>query len=130
MSGYPDSHLGGSDGRGISRRTRRLLLILPLVAVAAWFLYLWSVSGVLTSVEKYPGTDQVRAEGYLKRSGLGSYARHGHWVFYHKNGEKLAEGTYTLGEKQNDWQYWSPDGRPISAAEAAPLIGAAAHCHP
>lgn len=82
--------------------------------LGAWFLYLWSVSGVLTSVEKYP-KGAVKAEGYLKRVAGGEYKRHGAWVTYHENGKIASQGGYDLGKKVGEWKYWDMEGRPTTA---------------
>lgn len=37
--------------------------------------------------------------------------RHGHWLFFHNNSQKSAEGNYTdAGKKQGLWQYYNDDG--------------------
>lgn len=111
-SGYPDSHLSRSMGSG-TRSTRILFGLIPLVALAAWFGYMWYVSGVLPSKEKYP-SGKLKAEGYVKRTHLGEYVRHGHWTTYHESGEKLGEGTYNMGHKEPDWKYWDESGKPVA----------------
>ncbi len=111
MSGYPDSHLSRTIGTG---RRRYLVALIPFLVLLLWFVYLWSVSGVLTTKEKYPG-GAIQAEGYLKRGLLGGYTRHGKWTTYHPNGQPSGEGTYQLGKKLDDWAYWDEEGRPTTA---------------
>jgi antitoxin component YwqK of YwqJK toxin-antitoxin module len=42
--------------------------------------------------------------------------KHGHWVSYFANGQKMSEGTYRLGKKEGQWiQYW-PNGNRKSEA--------------
>lgn len=117
MSGFPDSHLASSvtsSGRGRFRAWT--LAAAPLIALAAWFVYLWAVSGVIPSVERYPN-GRVKAEGYVKRVGFGAYKRHGHWTTYYPSGARQSEGTYVLGEKQTDWVYWAEDDGDVHHAE-------------
>lgn len=111
MSGYPDSHLTRTIGTGIRRY---LVALIPFVALLIWFAYLWSVSGVIITTEKYPG-GKTSAEGYLKRSATGEYLRHGKWTTYHPNGVKSGEGTYDSGRKLGDWVYWDEEGNSIES---------------
>jgi hypothetical protein len=118
VSGYPDSHLqpaattGG--GRGLRRR---LLPLVPILALAAWFAYLWAVSGVIPSVERY-ADGRLKAEGFVKRTGWGTYQRHGRWVTYYPGGARASEGFYELGRKAGTWSYWDEDGRPAGPGQA------------
>ena len=91
------------------RRKRLVPILIPVLVLAAWFLYMWAVSGIITKVEKYPDGN-VKAEGYLKRVGLGEYRPHGHWVTYHENGKKASDGYFDLGEKTGDWTHLKDDG--------------------
>lgn len=97
---------------------RRLLALAPLVVLAAWFGYMWFVSRVIPSIDKYPG-GAIRAEGYARRAGFGEYAKTGHWVTYHpgaapgQTGPKESEGTYVDGEKDGEWRYWDERGELI-----------------
>jgi antitoxin component YwqK of YwqJK toxin-antitoxin module len=42
---------------------------------------------------------------------------HGRSTYWHKNGMKKAEGTYTFGKKNNDWKFWDAEGKEISEAQ-------------
>ncbi len=35
----------------------------------------------------------------------------GHWVFFHANGQKSAEGDYEAGQKHGAWTYWYDNGQ-------------------
>lgn len=110
-SGYPDSHLSRQLGATRSTRATRILLgLIPIAVLAVWLGYLWLVSGVLPSTEKYPN-GKLKAEGYVKRTHLGEYVRHGHWTTFHENGAKSGEGSYDLGQKLSDWTYWDQSGQ-------------------
>lgn len=126
MSGYPDSHLARRNGSGPHRK-RKLIALIPVAVLAGWFLYLWLVSGVLVSVEKYPNGD-IKAEGFVKRLGLtGEYRRHGKWRTFYPDGRPSGEGSYLEGLKQSDWIYWDQDGHPAGTAPSltstAPHVG-------
>jgi len=86
-----------------------LIAAIPLLVLAAWFTYLWSISGVLPAVEKYPN-GRLKSAGYVKRVGLADYRRHGRWITYHSNGQKQSEGLYELGEQKGTWTYWDEKG--------------------
>ncbi len=94
---------------------RRLLTLVPLAVLATWFTYMWFVSRVVPSIDKYPG-GAIRAEGYAQRQGFGEYAKTGHWVTYHpgpipgKTGPKESEGMYVEGQKDGEWRYWDERG--------------------
>ncbi len=90
------------------------MAIVPVLVLVGWFFYLWSVSGVLTSTEKYP-KGAVKSEGYLKRTTGGEYKRHGQWVTYHENGKIASRGRYELGKKTGEWKYWDQEGRPTTS---------------
>ncbi len=36
--------------------------------------------------------------------------RHGPWVLYHENGQKMSEGNYERGKAVGKWTFWEPDG--------------------
>lgn len=93
-----------------SRLRRTAPITVPLIVLAAWFGYLWAVSGVLEYQEKF-ANGRIRVKGFVKRSGFGTYARHGEWVEYHENGGKAAQGRYRAGHKVGVWTYWGADGR-------------------
>lgn len=112
------SHLGESDpdastGSPHKKDIRKHLVVtIPFVVLILWFSYLWFVSGVLPSVQKYDNGDP-KAIGYVKREGLATYRKTGHWVTYHPNGEKASEGEYENGEKvPGTWKYWDAAGQP------------------
>ena len=111
-SGFPDSHLsrsiGGSRWKGI------LFGLIPLAALVVWFGYVWLVSGVLPSKEKY-ASGKLKAEGNVKRSQLSEYVRHGHWTTYFESGAKSGEGTYNMGRRESDWKYWDESGKPVAS---------------
>lgn len=94
---------------------RRLLTLVPLAVLATWFTYMWFVSRVVPSIDKYPG-GAIRAEGYAQRRGFGEYMKTGHWVTYHagstpgKTGPKESEGMYVDGQKDGEWRYWDERG--------------------
>jgi antitoxin component YwqK of YwqJK toxin-antitoxin module len=86
------------------------------VILAAWFAYLWSVSGVLTSIEKYPN-GAIKAEGFVERFHGGEYRRTGYWKTYHSNGKKESEGMYTGGKQQGTWEFWNEQGEAMPTVE-------------
>jgi hypothetical protein len=87
-------------------KSKRIVLgIIPLFVLALWFCYLWFVSGVLTSEEKYPG-GATKARGYVKRSHFFDYKRHGAWTTFYPNGEVESRGRYEMGEKVGSWEHW------------------------
>jgi hypothetical protein len=104
------------------RRLPKWAVAIPFLVLAAWFSYVWFVSGVLPSVEKDPKTGRVTAKGYVKRAGWGDYRRHGHWVTFHPNGQKESEGMYERGTKLGEWDYWDETGRAVTA-QSAPASG-------
>ncbi|RIK68130.1 MAG: hypothetical protein DCC65_04735 [Planctomycetota bacterium] len=113
MSGYPDSHLARRDGFGPFRK-QKLIALIPVAILLGWFSYLWIVSGVLVSEERYP-SGRIKAEGYVKRLGwTGEYRRHGRWRIYHESGRPAGEGTYLNGEPQADWVFWDESGRVVT----------------
>lgn len=85
------------------------------MAVAAFFSYLWFVSGVVPVQHRYP-TGELKSVGYVKRHGWRSYLRHGHWLTYHRNGVKASEGSYRGGEKLGEWRYWDEEGAALPRA--------------
>lgn len=97
---------------------RRLLTLVPLAVLAAWFTYMWFMSRVVPSIDKYPG-GAIRAEGYARRARFGEYMKTGHWVTYHpgatpgQTGPKESEGMYVDGEKDGEWRYWDERGELI-----------------
>ena len=110
MPGYPDSHLG--DSRNIrSKWVRRLLVAAPLILAALWIYLYWFSTNVFPVTEDYPG-GQLKYAGYVRRIGLETYKRHGHWVTYHPNGKQASDGFYESGRKVGEWKYWDSEGRP------------------
>ena len=101
-----------------SRRLPKWAIVVPFLVLAAWFSYVWFVSGVLSSVEKDPKSGRVTAEGYVKRVGWADYRRHGHWVTFHPNGQKESEGIFERGVKTGEWKYWDETGRAVTAQSA------------
>lgn len=101
------------DAAGPKRDIRKHLVItIPFIVLVVWFGYLWFVSGVLPSVTKYDN-GQPKWLGYVKREGLVTYKRTGHWVTYHPNGQKASEGEYEHGERvEGTWKYWDAAGQP------------------
>lgn len=92
---------------------RRLLVpLFILSAIAAWFGYLWFVSGVIVSKERYPG-GKIKAEGYLKRAGWSEYRPHGRWETFHENGQMSSTGLYVNGRMDGLWKYWDESGREL-----------------
>jgi hypothetical protein len=108
-----------STDQGSQRRIPRIAVVIPFLALIAWFWYMWFVSDVLPSMEKDPKTGRVRAEGYVKRVKWGEYQRQGRWVTYHENGQKASEGSYRDGAKDGEWKYWDESGRPVTSAPVA-----------
>lgn len=104
----PDSRekLGGR------ARSGKATVVIPLAVLLAWFGYLWLVSGVLPATETY-SDGRIKAQGYVKRVGLGAYKRHGTWTEYHENGTKAAEGRFQRGRKVGAWCRWDEAGRLI-----------------
>lgn len=104
---------GGRDASAPGNRFSKYLVVsIPIIVLFAWFGYLWFVSGVLPSVQKYDNGEK-KALGYVKRTGLVTYQRTGHWVTFHPNGEKSGEGEYKDGEKvPGSWHYWDAAGQP------------------
>ncbi len=92
--------------------SRKATVLIPLAVLAAWFGYLWLVSGVLPATETY-ANGRIKARGYVKRVGLGTYKRHGTWTEYHENGTKAAEGRFQRGRKVGAWRRWDEAGRLI-----------------
>lgn len=101
---------------GKSRLRRSAPILIPAMVLIAWFGYLWAVSGVLDYEEHYPG-GQVKVRGFVRRVGIGNYARHGEWVEYHENGRKSAQGAYQAGERVGVWTHWDQDGKVVSRRE-------------
>jgi hypothetical protein len=90
-------------------RKKFLVAAIPIAVLCGWFYYLWFVSSVLPSVEKYPNK-VVKAEGYVERVRIGEYHRTGHWVTYHPSGKKESEGSYANGNMEGPWQFWNEAG--------------------
>lgn len=80
--------------------------------IAGWLAYLFFISNVITYNEKHPGGG-VKVTGFLKRSGLSDYKRHGLWTTYHVNGTMASEGRYEMGKKVDKWSYWNEQGEAI-----------------
>jgi antitoxin component YwqK of YwqJK toxin-antitoxin module len=80
--------------------------------LVAWFAYLWLISGVVQSAEKYPD-GKIRAQGYIKRVGFSQYHRHGAWTTYHPNGQVESQGNYHLGQKDGVWSCFDQAGHPV-----------------
>ena len=110
MPGYPDSHLGDSRGPA---SLRRILVLAPIVIAVLWIGFYWFTTRVFPISELWPD-GKVKFAGYVRRTGIESYKRHGHWIFNHPNGRKAAEGYYELGEKTGEWRYWDAAGKPTS----------------
>ncbi len=98
------------------KRRQRLLVAVPFVVLVLWFAYLWFVSGVVPSVEKWPdGT--LKATGYVERHGLSDYRRSGRWTTYHPDGEVSGTGLYENGEKlEHTWEYFDSPASPSNEA--------------
>lgn len=110
------SPLGPSDSSAVREGKRDIrkyaVVAIPFIVLIAWFGYLWFVSGVLPSVQKYDD-GKPKELGYVKRFGLATYRRTGHWETYHPNGQKASEGEYKEGEKvPGTWKYWDAAGQP------------------
>lgn len=85
-------------------------VVIPLLAVIAWFGYLWFTMGVLPVNDTFPD-GRPKAEGHVKRASFGVYEKHGVWTTYHEaDGSKASEGCYELGEKTGTWTYWDEQG--------------------
>jgi hypothetical protein len=109
-----------------------LVAMIPVAALGGWLYYLWFVSAVLPSVEKY--SDQsIKAEGYVERVRLGEYRRTGHWVTFHPNGKKESEGRYAEGKMIGTWEFWSKEGEampPVAYANNGQPASPASQKHP
>lgn len=86
--------------------------------IIGWLSYLFFISNVITHEEKYPGGG-VKEAGFLKRSGLSDYKRHGLWTTYHVNGTKASQGRYEMGEKVDKWSYWNELGEVLEGPPTA-----------
>lgn len=100
-------------GTGGDSRRGRFTLLIPLAVLLAFFAYMWWVSGVVQSVQRFPD-GRVKARGYVKRHGFGEYRRTGRWELFHENGAMAAEGAYENGEKTGPWRYWDSQGRELT----------------
>jgi hypothetical protein len=118
VSGYPDSHLSGSAVRKLSGRTATVLAAVPVIVLICWFAYLWNISSVVPSIEKHRN-GKVKAEGSVKRVGVGEYVRQGRWVMYHEDGKISAEGDYDHGKKIGDWKCWDASGQAVECPESS-----------
>jgi antitoxin component YwqK of YwqJK toxin-antitoxin module len=43
--------------------------------------------------------------------------RHGEWMFWHPNGERLSRGKYDLGRLTGSWVWWYPTGQALARGE-------------
>lgn len=43
--------------------------------------------------------------------------RHGEWMYWHPNGERLARGKYELGKQTGRWVWWYPTGQAMARGE-------------
>jgi len=103
----------------MSNRIRPILAAALIAGIlGVWFGYLWFVSGVITSVEKFPD-GAIKAEGYLKRTGLSTYERHGRWVTRRPDGCTESDGKYVHGRKHGLWRYWDAAGRELPSESYA-----------
>ncbi|HPF38837.1 MAG TPA: hypothetical protein P5081_18460 [Phycisphaerae bacterium] len=92
---------------------KHLVITIPFIVLIVWFGWLWFVSGVLPSVQKYDN-GAFKEKGLVKREGLATYRRTGHWETYHPNGVKASEGLYERGEKlAGKWMYWDAMGNAV-----------------
>ena len=53
------------------------------------------------------------AEGTYKEDDEGVW-RDGAWTFWHENGEKWADGTFTDGRRDGAWTFWYENGQKAS----------------
>ena len=97
-------------------RKKLLVAMVPLLVLSAWFYYIWAVSGVLSSVEKYPN-GAIKSEGYVQRARMGEYHRTGHWVTYFPTGKKESEGSYVKGKKEGAWKLWNEQGEALPSVD-------------
>ncbi len=102
---------------GVPKRNRFLVFV-PYIVLVIFFIYLWLVSGVITSHEKYPN-GRMKTEGYVKRYGM-SYQKHGHWITYYPDGTKESEGFYQRGEPVGEWTHWDAKGNPTTQPTVRP----------
>ncbi|MFQ5500906.1 MAG: toxin-antitoxin system YwqK family antitoxin [Phycisphaerae bacterium] len=117
------AHTPESPRMGRSRIRRILVGLIPVVVLCGYLGYLWFVSGVLPSVDRYPdGT--IKSKGYVSRYRFGVYHKTGRWVTYHPNGVMASDGFYEDGEKTDTWKgekvagwrYWDEEGNEMPAA--------------
>lgn len=100
-------------------RTSRIFgAVLIVMLIVGWMGYLFWVSGVLAHEERFPG-GKVKATGFLKRTGLSDYKRHGLWTTYHLNGKSASQGHYELGRRVGEWKYWDENGEPVAGPASA-----------
>ena len=50
-----------------------------------------------------------QAEEYCRKKKDGQWVRHGHYILWGPNGERLQEGEYREGKREGAWKYWSPN---------------------
>ncbi|MCA9256592.1 MAG: hypothetical protein KDA33_13180 [Phycisphaerales bacterium] len=92
---------------------KHLVITIPFIVLIVWFGWLWFVSGVLPSVQKYDD-GSFKEKGYVQREGLATYRRTGRWETFHPNGVKASEGLYERGEKvAGKWMYWDAMGNAV-----------------
>ena len=65
--------------------------------------------------EHHPLAGQVASQSLFhldlqSQGALYAGERHGPWVLYHDNGNKMAAGSYRLGKSVGKWTLWHPDG--------------------
>jgi len=100
--------------RDARRMPKAVGATIVIAALVAWFGYIWWISGVMPYEERFEGPgSQIKCAGFLKRTGLNDYKRHGLWTTYHRNGEKESQGHYDRGHQTGLWTYFDEKGHVV-----------------
>ena len=73
---------------------------------------------------------QVLEEGDTEE-GEDNFQRHGEWIEYYSDGKMRTKGSYFLNKPYGHWQFFAPNGNPISECDVIPIIaedGSTAFC--
>ena len=99
---------------GTRRMPKAVGATIVIAALVAWFGYIWWISGVMPYEERFEGPgSQIKCAGFLRRSGLNDYKRHGLWTTYHRNGEKESQGHYDHGHQTGLWTFFDEKGHVV-----------------
>jgi antitoxin component YwqK of YwqJK toxin-antitoxin module len=60
--------------------------------------------------EKYPN-GALKSRGYVKQDAEKNYGRHGYWVFWYENGQKMQESIFRDGELEGPSTLWYENGQ-------------------